>query len=177
MQDDRYWAILNHAVHLEVSKGHLRWTMAELARGSKVGRTLIYYYFGKSKGAIIEVALKLITDEVFGLSPERLLLWSSGRGAESVLKSREMLKNAPQLREFYFHWRHIPGEIRNHLLSTEKRYLQKLKNVNPKLSAEQAEALFAVNFGLVMAPSVSKSTIEYVVQELMGNALGSGEER
>lgn len=160
MQDERYWAILNHAVRLEVSKGHLRWTMAELARGSGVGRTLIYYYFGKSKDAIIQVALKLIADEVFGLSAERLKLWREGRVAESVMESREMLTLAPQLREFYFHWRYIPGEIRNHLIQTEKRYLQKLKSVYPQLSAVQAEAFFAICFGLVMAPLVSPATVK-----------------
>lgn len=166
MQDERYWAILNHAVRLEVSKGHLRWTMAELARGSGVGRTLIYYYFGKSKDAIIQVALKLITDEVFGLSPERIKLWNEGRVAESVLKSREIITHAPQLREFFFHWRHTPGEIQDHLVKTEKRYMQKLKQAFPKLSPVQLEALYAVNFGLVMTPSITPGAIDAALSVL-----------
>lgn len=173
MKDERYWTILNHAVHLEVTKGHLRWTMAELARGSRVSRTLIYYYFGKSKQTIIDVALKVIADEVFGLSPERLELWKEGQIVESVMRSRQLIEQAPQFREFYFHWRHRSGEICDYLIQLEKRYLQKLQMAKPSLSTTEAHALLAVNFGLVMLPALSRDAVEAAVSRVFGSMGGA----
>lgn len=166
MKDEKYWNILNHAVRLEVTKGHLRWTMTDLSRASGVGRTLIYHYFGKTKESIIQEALKLIADEVFGLSTERLQLWQEGRIQESVSKSRELLEKAPHLREFYIHWRQKPSEVQEHLIQVEKRYTQKLKLLKKDLSADQAKAIFAVLFGLVMTPELNIKTIELVLAAL-----------
>jgi AcrR family transcriptional regulator len=166
VKDENYWKILNSAVRLDVQKGHLRWTVAELARASGVGRTLIYYYFGKSKEQVIKTALNIIAEEVFGLSPERLQLWQEGRIAESIEKSRDMLKLAPQLREFYFHWRYTPSETQEDLVRVEKRYLQKLKKAKPSLSNVAAEAVFALLFGLVMHPSASPAAIQMAVKTL-----------
>lgn len=163
VKDEKYWKILNCAVRLDVQKGHLRWTMAELSRASGIGRTLIYYYFGKSKQQIIQTALNIVTDEVFGLSAERLKLWQDGQIAESIIKSRELIEQAPQLREFYFHWRFTAGEIREHLVKTEKRYLQKLKMVKSEV---EPEVLFAFLFGLVMHPTVSREAIEAALKRL-----------
>lgn len=169
MKDENYWKILNSAVRLDVQKGHLRWTVAELARSSGVGRTLIYYYFGKSKEQVIKTALNIIADEVFGLSPERLQLWKDGRIAESIEKSRALLQLAPQLREFYFHWRYTPSETQDHLIRVEKRYLQKLRGARPNLSPVAAEACFALLFGLVMHPPASPATIHAAVKILETN--------
>ncbi len=94
--------ILDAVVRLEVIKGHLRWKMADLSRLSGVQRTLIYYYFGKSKEAILNEAMKTIGDEFFGLSQERLEMWKQGRIKESILKSRESFKQAPHVPLFSF---------------------------------------------------------------------------
>jgi AcrR family transcriptional regulator len=166
MTDPKYWQILDCAVKLEVSKGHLRWTISDLSRGSGVGRTLIYYYFGKAKAEIVKVALKIVSDEIFGLSPERLKLWEAGDIKSSILKSREMIEKAPHLREFYFHWRHTQSEIRDHLISVEKRYLQKIKKSRPSLDDKSAHALFTVLFGLVMMPDLKLESIEIVLSRL-----------
>ena len=165
MKDDKYWAVLNAAVRLEVTKGHLLWTLSDLSRASGVGRGLIYHYFGKTKDSIITEALKLIADEVFGLSPARLEMWKEGRVADSVIASRSMLEHAPYLREFYIHWRGVAdSEICRALVAVEARYLTKIRGLAKSLSLEEARAVFAVLFGLVMAPEISSKTIAAVVE-------------
>lgn len=166
MKDKKYWNILNQAVRLEVTQGHLLWSLTQLSKASAVSRPLIYHYFGKTKADIVQEALKLISDEIFGLSPERLKQWQQGQILESVLATRDLLDKAPFLREFYSHWRQTPSSIQSHLLDVEKRYKQKLKLLNTELTAESSGALFAMLFGLVMAPEISEKSIGYAVEVL-----------
>lgn len=166
MTDPKYWQILDSAVRLEVTKGHLRWTISDLSRNAGVGRTLIYYYFGKKKEAIIDVAMKVISDEIFGLSPERILLWEAGDIKSSVLKSREILERAPHLREFFFYWRVRPSEIKDYFVNTEKRYLQKIKKARPKLDDVAAKAFFAVLFSVVVMPDLKGEAIDLILNKL-----------
>ena len=48
-KDETFWSVLYSAIELDFKRGHLRGTMSELSRMSNVTRSLIYYYFGKSK--------------------------------------------------------------------------------------------------------------------------------
>ncbi|MGE4133269.1 MAG: TetR/AcrR family transcriptional regulator [Bdellovibrionales bacterium] len=151
--------MLDAVVRLDVIKGHLRWSISDLARTSGVGRTLIYYYFGKSKGQLIEAAVKMIGDEIFGLSEERENLWKNGQMSESISKSREVLMKAPHLLEFYFHWRHTKSEMQQRLQGFETAYLKKLRKLKPDLSQEQCQGLFALLFGLVTVPVLTPQAL------------------
>jgi AcrR family transcriptional regulator len=166
MKDSQYWSVLDHVVRLEVAKGHQRWKITDLARASGVGRPLIYYYFGKSKATILEAAMKAIGDEFFGLSAERLQLWESGEIKQSVLRTRELMQKAPHVPQFYFHWRHQKNPIGDQLKQFEKRYTQKLKRLRPELNTIQAQALFAVFFGLVLVPELDEAVLGQVVDGL-----------
>jgi AcrR family transcriptional regulator len=156
MKDENYFNILNAVLRLEVVKGHLRWKIADVSRLSGVQRTLIYYYFGKSKEAILENAMKSIGDEFFGFTPERLQLWKEGRVKEAVMRTREMLAKAPHLVEFFFHWRHQKGEIASMLKSLERKYPKKLREVFPHLSEVDAEAAFTIFWGMVLMPDLDE---------------------
>ena len=52
-KDETYWKILDAVIALEIRRGHQKWTISELSRLSGITRTLIYYYFGKSKLEIL----------------------------------------------------------------------------------------------------------------------------
>ena len=162
-KDIQYWAVLDAVIRLEVSRGHLKWKLTEVARLSGVGRPLIYYYFGKSKPEIVHAALKIIGDEFFGLSAERMRLWETGQVAESIFKTRELMLRAPHIAQFYFHWRHQKSEVGQYFRSLEKRYLNKLAKLNPNLSNTEIEGLFAVFFGLILLPDLKAETIRAVV--------------
>jgi AcrR family transcriptional regulator len=163
MKDAKYIKILDAVVRLEVTKGHLRWKMAELSRVSGVQRTLVYYYFGKSKEAILAEALKTIGDEFFGLSPERISMWKEGRMKESILATRARFKQAPHVPQFFFHWRHQPSEVQTALKLLEKRFRDKVKAQFPKIRKDDEEAVYAVFFGLVLVPDLKESVLDRVL--------------
>lgn len=165
-KDKNYWLVLDAVIRLEVSKGHLQWKLTEISRLSGVGRPLIYYYFGKSKEEIVQAALKVIGDEFFGLSDERLLLWKERRIVESVQRTRDLLKSAPYVSAFFFYWRHREGEIGDFLKSLEQRYREKLRLAFPEKSAVEIESIFVILFGLIVMPDLNPVTIEAMLRGL-----------
>ena len=171
-KDKHYWKILDAVFRLEVSKGHLRWKISDVSRLAGVQRTLIYYYFGKSKEGILKSAMAIIGDEFFGLSPDRLKMWSAGQVRESILSTREMVKKAPHMTEFFYHWRHQDSEIRNELVSLEKRYINKLKKFFPHLNEVDCKAVFAIFFGLCNFPELPDAVLNRILEKVP--ILGAG---
>lgn len=166
MKDQNFLSILNAVLRLEVTKGHLKWKMSDVSRASGVQRTLIYYYFGKSKQQILDTAIKFIGDDFFGLSEERIDMWKSGKAWESVAISRELHTRAPHVAEFYFHWRHSSSPIAENLEGFEKRYLALLKKRYPALKPPQLKAILAVFFGLILTPGVDQETMQELFSRL-----------
>ncbi|HEX4924574.1 MAG TPA: TetR/AcrR family transcriptional regulator [Bdellovibrionales bacterium] len=165
-KDDIYWRILNSAVALDMRHGHQKWTMTQLSKQSKVSRTLIYYYFGKSKLGILNEAVTLFGAEFAGETAERLALWKEGRMAETFLKSRELLKMVPALVPFYFINRSQPSELGEAIRKKEKAFRQKLAAFFPGRGASEIEALFGIFWGLVFAPDLSEAGIRRCVELL-----------
>lgn len=166
MRDSDFFKILDGVLRLEVSKGHLRWKISDVSRVSGVQRTLIYYYFGKSKENILKTAMKVVSEDFFGLSEDRLELWRQGRVSESVTRTRELFAKAPHLAEFYFHWRHQPSEIRDEFKRIEQRYLAKIKDFFPKLTAHERQALHTIFFGLTMIPDLDPKAQDLILKRL-----------
>lgn len=164
MKDKNYFSILNAVLRLEVVKGHLRWKIADVSRLSGVQRTLIYYYFGKSKESILENAMKAIGEEFFGFTSERLQLWKDGKVKESVMRSREMISKAPHLVEFFFHWRHQKGEISTMLKKLERNYPKKLREIFPHLSELDADAAYTIFWGMVLMPDLSEQVVVRILK-------------
>jgi len=159
-QDDRFWKILDAVLYLEVQKGHLLWKVSDIARVTKVTRSLIYYYFGKSKQEIVQVALKVVGEEFFGLSPNRLDLWKKGNFSQSVLETRKQIEKAPHVFVFYLNWRNRESELKKQLVQLENRYLSKLMESFKGITIEEARALFAIFLGLVSTPLIQEQDIE-----------------
>ncbi len=173
-KDETFWAVLNAAIELEFVRGHQRWTMSELSRTSKITRSLIYYYFGKSKENILLEAVKLVGEELFGLSPQRLELWQKGLIAESVIQSRKLLEKAPHMSTFYMVHRNAETEIGASLRQLEKEQRQKLKRYFHDSSEPYLEALFGLLIGLVIAPKLPDAAVHkavMVVKALVANPL------
>lgn len=171
-KDQNFWQILDAVFRLEVTKGHLRWKISDVSRLAGVQRTLVYYYFGKSKAGILKSAMAIIGDEFFGLSPERMRMWQSGQIRESILRTRELLAKAPHMREFFFHWRHQDSEVRDELIALERRYLNKLKNFLPQLSDVDSRALFSLIFGICNVPELSEAVLDRILKRVPIFGLG-----
>ncbi len=158
-KDETFWSVLNSAIELDFRRGHLRWTMSELSRVSKVTRSLIYYYFGKSKEAILLEAVKLTGEEFFGLNAGRLELWKQGQIAESVLQTRRLMEKCPHMGTFYMVHRDEQTEIGASLRLLETEYKQKLKHYFSRASDPSLEAIFGLFMGLVITPRLSDEAV------------------
>lgn len=161
-KDEIFWSILNAAIQLEFVKGHQRWTMTDLSRTSGVTRSLIYYYFGKSKANLLVEAVKLIGEEFFGLTGARMELWKKGSLAESVILSRRLLEKAPHMGSFYMVHRTAETEIGESLRKLEKDYKQKIRRFFGASEASH-EALFGLMMGLVITPGLSDAAVQKAV--------------
>ncbi|MCB0377735.1 MAG: TetR/AcrR family transcriptional regulator [Bdellovibrionales bacterium] len=163
-KDETYWKVLNCAIELEFKKGHLKWTMTDLSRKSKVTRSLIYYYFGRSKMSILEEAVKVIGEEFVGMSEKRLTFWREGAFEESLLEARKLYERMPYLCAFYLNYRQLPNDIGEALLKLEKAFLRKIANFAPKASKEEVNTIFAVYFGICFSPNVGIKEIKIYAQ-------------
>lgn len=152
--------ILGTVVALEVNKGHLRWTIAEIARRTKVSRALVYYHFGKTKGEILDRCLETVIGEYFALGNERAKWIFEGRVAESLAITRKMFLDNPSLVLFYMRWRTQPSPWQKKFREVDKRYQAKLKAAFPHLSDSQVLIVHGLYHGLVTAPFMTAEALK-----------------
>jgi AcrR family transcriptional regulator len=169
-KDQFYWTVLNTAVTLDISRGHLSWKMADLARSSKVSRTLIYYYFGKSKEGILREAVRLFGDEISGATAEKTALWAEGKIAEAFDQSRELLNKIPAIVPFYLLNRSKTSEIGATIRAQERAFFEKIKAYFPNLSQAEQKGLYSLFFGAAFVPEFeyadSSEGIKWILKAL-----------
>lgn len=159
-KDKTYWAILDSAILLDIQLGHLKWTYSQLSRKSKQTRSLIYYYFGKSKIGILQEACKLFGEFLSGTSELHLKFWEEKKYLEATLVTRNILEKSPSLLPFYFLYRGKENEIGELIREYERRGIQKRKKFLPNLTTAQARALFALQMGISTCPEMKTKDIE-----------------
>lgn len=162
-KEKAYWRILEGALELDFHKGHLRWTMAELARKTRVTRSLIYYHFGKSKLELLKAAVRVVGEDVIGTSEQRMQLWFNGQWVESIQRARMTAERVPVLCGFYLMHRERNSEIGDSIRQKEGLYIRKLRKLFPNHQEATLRALFASFFGLIFSPHVDTETIERAV--------------
>ncbi len=169
-KDENYWTIFEAVIRLDFQKGPMAWKISDIARASKISRTLIYYYFGNSKDHIMQTAIEFLGEEYFGLSEARKALWQDGKILESLLETREMCQRAPYIHFFYMTRRNLDSAVGEKLREFESRFRQKISQFFPKSDSDEVEALAAVFFGLVASPHLNekgmKSAIEIIKRNL-----------
>jgi len=149
--------VLSTIISLEMSKGHLKWKVTDLARISSVSRPLIYFHFGNTKKKILESAMDIIAEEFYGLSPERTEMVKKGRLLDSLRMSHELFLKNPSFGTFYLKWRTTVSPLQKKYLEIEGRYHARLRLVYPHLSEGQITALHAFLHGIVTAPFLAES--------------------
>lgn len=169
-KDDSFWKILSAAIELDVKKGHLKWTLSDLSRKSGITRSLIYYYFGRSKVSILREAVNMIGEDLCGLSEERTQLWKEGRLLESMQQARLVYEKAPYIGTFMLEHLQQDNEIGESLRQTQNAFLQKIKTFFPSASSTEIKAVFTIYWGLNFAPDVDDGVIHIVI-EMMKKAL------
>jgi len=162
-KDASFWKILSSAMELDVKKGHLKWTLTDLSRKTKITRSLIYYYFGRSKLSILNEAIELIGDQFTGQTEERYELWKKGMLLESMIRTREIYDKAPYISQFILEHRVQQNEVGDRIRSKERAFRAKLKSFYPNLDKDQIQAVFSVYWGMCFAPGMTNDGIERVV--------------
>ena len=162
-KDENYWKILNAAIELDYKKGHEKWTITELSRKSKVTRSLIYYYFGRSKGSIIAAAVKLVGEELIGLNKQRQNLWKNGELVSSMKEARVVYEKCKALGPFILEHYDRPTEIGETIRKIEADFVKRLQQTFPKLDLSQTHALYAVYWGLSFSPKVDEKVIFHAI--------------
>lgn len=111
----------------DIEFGHLRWSIAEIARRSEASRPLIYRYLGKSKLEILENSLRAVMDSLYRLEDfqqEKTNEQQMIKKLNQTLKANvDYIRNEPKLTAFgalHFAEESILGEI---LRSKEKHYI------------------------------------------------------
>jgi AcrR family transcriptional regulator len=157
-----YWKVLNAAIKLDLTRGHARWNMSELARESGVTRSLIYYYFGRNKTDIILESVKLFAKEFSGQTEVRKERWKTGAIASTLEDSRALIGRLPILPAFIYLHRDDKNDIGQHIRKSEEDFRKKLRMFFPTHKETEIEAMFAIVFGFVFAPNVSVATLPLV---------------
>jgi AcrR family transcriptional regulator len=162
-KDEIFWKVLNCALELEFRKGHLKWTMTELSRKSQITRTLIYYYFGRSKMDILRAAVDIIGEEFIGMSQKRVDMWKKGELEEGLLETRQFYDRMPFLCAFHMNYRDRPNEIGEALIKIEKSFKRKLRQQAPNATPAQINTLFAVYYGIAFSPGIGPEEIKIFI--------------
>lgn len=157
--------IISAIFRLEISKGHLKWSVAELSRKSGVSRSTIYLYLGESKSQILEAAVTAVCNEYYGLSPERMQLAKSDF-LESARYTRRLSEQTPEFAVFYQVWRAKESVYRNLLMGFENQYRKKLKGLLPTLDDEAIVLLHTCLHGLVTAPFLNDADFVQCLKNL-----------
>ena len=169
-KEEVYWKVLQAAIELDFKKGHQKWTISDVSRASGVTRSLIYYYFGRSRAALLEEAVKVIGSEVFGLTDERLEMWKKGRMLESALLSKQTAQQYPFLISFYFTHRFRQNAIGGAIRELEKKHYKKVSQFFSNVSEEQLHKQLAVLFGSVLCPHIESTSELFSNLKSLGDA-------
>lgn len=165
-KDQTYWKVLSAAIELDFKKGHQKWTLSELSRKSKVTRSLIYYYFGRSKMSILDEAIKIIGDELVGLNDSRMTLWKQGRFVESLLEARFFHQKAPFISSFVMAHVRADNSIGERLREIEQSFISKIRSFFPQLSNPEVDAVYAIYWGAVFCPIGDENSMMLVMKSL-----------
>ncbi len=168
LQDDNYWKILDAALELDVKKGHLKWTLSDLSRKSGVTRSLIYYYFGRAKVDILNVAIKLIGTELVGLTKERDQLWAEGKFTDSLVMARSVLIKAPYLSIFISEHIGRDNDIGKIIRDIQVQFLEKVRKYLKINDDAKVRAIFGIYWGLLFAPMQGDETYRLALKILPG---------
>ncbi len=156
----RIIALSIQLIRKDVMQGHLKWKVTDLARTCKISRSQIYELLGKSKSEILNNALKILLEEIYGLSPERVALRDSESHLAGVIRSRKIVIDAPELLSFYFRHRTREDQIGQTIRHNEKKYLDLVQKQTGLQDKNQLLYFRTVIHGISVAPYLTDTEVE-----------------
>ena len=152
--------IMEAVIELEMTKGHLKWRMSELARTSGITRSLLYYYFGKNTKNILTEAVNYYCAAFFQFRLDRAEKIRRGEIVELISVARNRLRKTPYLLQFYAKHRLESTDVSPLFQKAEKHYFENLRESLPVRWRPLARVLWALVFGLAVQPSLSDEELK-----------------
>jgi len=144
-KEEIYFAVCNAILKMEIAKGHLKWTLSDISRESKVTRSLLYYYFGKEKKAVLEVAYQFVVSHFYNI--DRTKTVSLRERLAQVLRD---LKNMPYLIILFYMAKGEDSEFGRIIRKKEAELLLALKFEFPHLTEMQILEVYLLELGAML---------------------------
>lgn len=145
VKDEIYFAVCNAILKMEIAKGPMKWTVSDVSRESGVTRSLIYYYFGKDKKAIVEVAYKFILSHFY--NPERVKSTPLRERLAGILTD---LRSMPYLMVLFYLAKGQDSEFGRMIREKEKEHLKALKSEFSHLTENQILEVYLLELGAML---------------------------
>jgi AcrR family transcriptional regulator len=157
---DHIESIMEAVIELEMTKGHLKWRMADLSRLSGVTRSLLYYYFGKNTKSIFKEAVHYYIGQFLDFRIERAEKVRKGEIIELISVARKKLRKNPYFLQFYAKHRLEETDVSHLFQKAENHYFENLKETLPVRWRPLARILWALVFGLAIQPNLSDAELK-----------------
>jgi AcrR family transcriptional regulator len=157
--EESYFKILSKAIELEVTDGHLQWSLTKLSKESSFSRSLIYYYFGSNKLGILKDAIERLGADIVGLSEDRLELAYNEDFTSSFLSAKRHINKIRFFIPFYFLHRENENEIGSSIRKVERAFQDKLELFLPHMSQSQLRLLHGALMGILFSQSIDEKDI------------------
>lgn len=160
-KEEDFESVMEAVIELEMTKGHLKWRMSDLARKSGVTRSLLYYYFGKSTHSIFKEAVNFYIGQFLEFRQERAEKIRQGQVIDLISSARKRLRKNPYFLQFYAkHRLEETPEISTLFQKAEHKYFENLRDSLPTRWRPLARVLWALIFGLAIQPSLSEAELK-----------------
>ena len=167
MKREIQFKVINAVLKYELKCGHLKWKLTDIARISKVHRSLIYYHFGKTKKEIFNSSLEIITGEFYGTSPNRMKYVERGDLYGCVAENFRFFREYPDFIHFYNLTRGKKSPIQEKLIEIENSYQNKLRTLFPHLDNHEILALHSTIHGAVGSLILNEKSFETVFKSMI----------
>lgn len=131
-------------LRLEVNKGHLKWSISDVARFSEVSRPLIYYHFGKDKKELLAMSWKTMLSTMFSTEEESKL------GVKKRIASVvDKINKAPYLFVLFFLEKNSNSEIGKMIRQHEDKLFKEIKNTYPSYTQDDILKIYLLQLGAI----------------------------
>lgn len=167
---ERLLSLTVQVLRLEMLRGHLRWKVTELSRGTRMSRSRIYELLGPNKPLMLENALKCLLEEIYGLSSERAAQREKLGPVGGITLSRQMVLENPELLIFYIRHRARPDEIGQMIRRYERKYTDLLAQQTGLRNEDDLLFVRAAAHGIGTAAFLTDAEVSMCLRKLFAVA-------
>lgn len=143
-KEEIYFSVCNAILKMEVAKGHLKWTLSDISRESKVTRSLIYYYFGKEKNVVLEEAYKFVISYIFNIEKTKVV--GIRERLQDILRD---IRSMPYLFVLYYLEKNEGTQFGKMIQEAEALLIKAMRREFPDLDENQILEIYLKELGAI----------------------------